>query len=137
MSARDKPAGAGSAATTATLEAACRELVTAEVVAFGGVGLRGHVLPPTMAYRTLREVIAAGPAGVAAVKPRLQEVMRVATPAGKIYAGVLMREVDPAAARAFWQAQVADHTRVSTFIGCVRGSTTLAEFAGDQLSAAG
>lgn len=125
------------APTTAQLDAACRDLIVADVVAFAGVGLRGHVLQPTLAYRTIRRVVAMGPGGVAAVKPRLQHVMKVATPAGQIYAAVLMREIDPAAARAFWQGRVADQDRVSTFIGCVQSYTTVAEFAEDQLSVAG
>jgi hypothetical protein len=132
------PSGSSSrseaAPTPAQLDAAYRDLIKADVVAFAGVGLRGHLLEPTLAYRTVRRAIAIGQGGAAAVKPKLEHIMRAGTPAGKVYAAVLMREVDPAAARTFWKSVSGESTPISTFIGCVRGRTTVAQFAEDQLS---
>jgi hypothetical protein len=110
---------------------ALRELVSADVVAFGGVGLMSRVLPVTEAYRTFDRAIARD--GVA-LRPHVDWLLTHATPAGKVYAAALMQSLDPAAGRAAWQSLAKERAEITTFVGCVRNRTSLAEYAGDRLA---
>jgi hypothetical protein len=105
-----------------------RALEKASSVAFGGVGVAATILPETQAYDEL-----AG-ARDPALKPRLERLVAKATPAGKVYAALLLDRIDPAAGRRAWQRLARDTTPVSTFSGCLMGSSTLAEYAATQLA---
>ena len=112
------------------LASAVRELATAEVVAFGGVGLAGQVLPPTAAYQRIE---AALPHRAEEIRPQLDWLLANGSPAGRTYAATLLDRVDPAAARAAWRSVLGDQAGFTTFSGCVMGQTTLGEYAAYQL----
>ncbi|MBE1485947.1 hypothetical protein [Plantactinospora soyae] len=112
------------------LTSAVRELATADVVAFGGVGLAGQVLPPTEAYRVIE---AALPERAEAVRSRLDWLLGNGSAAGRAYAATLLGEVDPAAARAAWRALVDEEAELTTFSGCLMDQTTLGEYAAARL----
>jgi len=104
-----------------------KTLVKAETVAFGPIGFAAQTLPATEAYERLAE------SGDPALRPRLEKLLAKATPAGKVYAAVLLSRLDPAAGRQAWQRLAGDRAEVTTFAGCVGGRTTLAEYAAAQL----
>jgi hypothetical protein len=122
----------GSGAVRPEDEQALGELAHADVLAFGGVGLASQVLPATEAFHALCGAVDNG-AG-ASLRPALEELLRSATPAGKVYAALLLTRLDPVAGRAAWQGLARDRAEVTTFSGCVMNKTTLAEYAADQLS---
>jgi hypothetical protein len=115
------------------IEAALAELAAADVVAFGGVGFAGEVLPPTAAYRAIE---AALPEQATALRPRLVGLLSAPGPAGRVYAAALLTALDPAAGREAWitlrDAPDAD-AGFTTFTGCVMRRTTLREYARRQL----
>ncbi len=105
------------------MERHLRKLEKADVVAFGGVGFAGEILPVTEAYDAVAEHLSP------ALRPRLERLIERATPAGKVYGAVLLGRIDPAAARAAWSRLAKDRSPVDTFSGCIKGRTTLAEYA--------
>lgn len=115
-------------------EALLERLATASTLAFGGVGIASTTLPETDAYLTLGRHVD-GPASVE-LRRGLERLLDRATPAGKVYAADLLARIDPAAGRQAWERLASDPAEVSTFTGCVMGRTTLAEYAGNRLSAA-
>jgi hypothetical protein len=108
-----------------------KELEKADVVAFGGVGFAGEVLPVTRAYDAIAGEL------TEAVRPGLERLLDRATPAGKVYAATLLTRLDPDAGRAAWRRLAGDRSPVATFSGCVRGRTTLAAYASAQPGAPG
>jgi hypothetical protein len=106
-----------------------RELAEADVVAFGGVGFAGEILPVTRAYDAVAEELARHGA---TLRPHLDWLLEHATPAGKVYAATLLDRVDPAAGLAAWRRLADDPAPVRTFVGCLMRQTTLAEYAGSR-----
>jgi hypothetical protein len=117
--------------TADAITPALRELVSADLVAFAGVGLISRVLPVTEAYRTLDAAVARDGA---ALRPRIEWLLANATPAGKVYAATLMQRLDPVAGRAAWQSLAKEPAEITTFVGCVMNKTSLSEYVGDRLS---
>ncbi|MCX4387495.1 hypothetical protein OG777_11195 [Micromonospora peucetia] len=113
--------------------AALDELRQADVVAFGGVGIAGTVLPVTEAYRRVEAALGDGPENL---RGQLERLLDEGTPAGRVYAATLLERVDPAAGRAAWTALRDDPAEFGTFIGCVMGRSTLREYASERLAAA-
>ena len=99
-----------------------KELESADVVAFGGVGFAGEVLPVTRAYDAI----------AGQLSPALRPSLDRATPAGKVYAATLLGRLDPQAGREAWQRLAGDRSAVNTFSGCVKGRTTLSAYASSQ-----
>jgi hypothetical protein len=112
------------------LTAAVRELSGADVLAFGGVGLAGQVLPPTAAYQAVE---AALPRRAAEVRPGLDWLLGHGSPAGRAYAATLLGRLDPAAGRAAWRSLLRQPGTFTSFFGCVMGQETLGEYAARQL----
>jgi hypothetical protein len=112
---------------TGSLKDAAKELAKADVLAFGGVGLVGRILPPTEAYLRLAGALAAEPGEV---RKQAEWLLRKGSAAGKAYAATLLDQIDPAAARSAWESLAGDKDELTTFQGCVMGRTTLAEYAG-------
>jgi hypothetical protein len=108
------------------LERHLQELERAEVVAFGGVGFAGEVLSVTKAFDTVAEQLSP------ALRPRLGRLLDRASPAGRVYAAVLLGRVDREAGREAWERLAGDRAPVETFSGCVKNRTTLAEYAAAQ-----
>jgi hypothetical protein len=108
------------------LERQLQELERAEVVAFGGVGFAGEVLSVTRAFDAVGEQLSP------ALRPRLGRLLDRASPAGRVYAVVLLGRLDPEAGRQAWQRLAGDRAPVETFSGCVKNRTTLAEYAAAQ-----
>jgi hypothetical protein len=102
-------------------------LAQAHTVAYGGVGITGAMLPETTAYYTLLEL------RDARLRPRLEQLVATATPAGKVYAASLLAALDQAAGRAAWQRLAADGSPLATMSGCIADRTTLAEYAATHL----
>lgn len=113
--------------------AALDELRQADMVAFGGVGIAGTVLPVTEAYRRVEAALGDGPEDL---RGQLERLLDEGTPAGRVYAATLLERVDPAAGRAAWTALRDDPAEFGTFIGCVMGRSTLREYASERLAAA-
>ena len=103
-------------------------LAKADVVAFGGVGFAGTVLPATRAFDELAGRL------TGELRPDLERLVARATPAGKVYAATLLARLDPAAGLAAWQRLAADGSPVGTFTGCIRAETTLAEYAAERIA---
>jgi len=114
------------------LAAAVRELARADVVAFGGVGFAGQILPVTEAYRTVAALAGQGNE----VRTQVEWLLATGSAAGKVYAATLLETIDSAAARAAWRTLSTDPSELVTFSGCMQTRTTLAEYALER-SAAG
>jgi hypothetical protein len=112
------------------VEKRVRELASADVVAFAGVGLMSRVLPVTEAYRTMSAAV--GRDG-AALRPHLDWLLTNGTPAGKVYGATLLRELDPEAAAEAWQSLATERGDITTFSGCILNKVPLARYAADQL----
>jgi hypothetical protein len=110
---------------TDSVTTAVRELAKADVLAFGGVGLVGRILPATEAYLAVAARLGDGDK----VRPQLAWLLANGSAAGKAYAATLLNELDPAAGREAWRSLVKDKTQFTTFSGCIMGRTTLAEYA--------
>lgn len=118
---------------TGDITTAVRELASAEVVAFGGVGLAARVLPVTEAYQTVAAALAER---AEEVRPHIAWLLANGSPAGKAYAATLLATFDPEAARAAWGALSHESAEFTTFHGCVMDRTTLGRYATGQLSVA-
>ncbi|MEV4117544.1 hypothetical protein [Micromonospora sp. NPDC049645] len=115
------------------LGAAVDELVAADTLAFGGVGIAGKLLPVTEAYE---RVLAALDEHPEEVRRQLDRVLTDGTPAGRAYAATLLESIDPAAARAAWTTLRDDPSEFTTFVGCVMDRETLGAYASQRLAAA-
>ncbi|MEV0560716.1 hypothetical protein [Dactylosporangium sp. NPDC050588] len=107
------------------------QLAAADTLAFGGVGFAGTLTPATKAYFAVGEGLHRHGAKL---RPKLEALLDHATPAGRVYAAELLTRIDPAAGRAAWQRLAGQDAAVSTFTGCMMGSTTLAQYAQDRLN---
>jgi hypothetical protein len=114
------------------LGAAVRDLAKADVVAFGGVGLVGRILPATEAYQTVADAADREPDKV---RPELDWLLANGSPAGKAYAATLLDQLDPAAGRDAWRRLTGEPGELTTFQGCIMNRTTLAEYAGARTGA--
>ncbi|MEU8128257.1 hypothetical protein AB0B68_13665 [Micromonospora sp. NPDC049049] len=115
------------------LSAAVDELVTAETLAFGGVGIAGTLLPVTEAYHRVEAALSDHPDEV---RRQLDRVLVDGTPAGRAYAATLLERVDPETARATWTSLRDDPSELTTFVGCVMDRETLGTYASRRLAAA-
>ncbi|MGC5318407.1 hypothetical protein ACPXB5_06660 [Micromonospora arida] len=115
------------------LGAAVDELVAADTLAFGGVGIAGTLLPVTEAYHRVEAALSDHPEEV---RRQLDRVLADGTPAGRAYAATLLERVDPAAARAAWTSLRDDPSEFTTFVGCVMDRETLGTYASRRLAAA-
>lgn len=96
------------------------------MVAFGGVGFAGTVLPETTAFEVLA---AAGPG----IRPKLEKLLASATPAGKIYAATALQRIDPDAGAAAWRRLAEDHSDVTVGSGCLVDKRSVSQYASEQL----
>jgi hypothetical protein len=117
---------------SAELAAAVRELARADVVAFGGVGFAGQILPATEAYRTVADALARRGQEM---RTHVDGLLASGSAAGKVYAATLLEQVDPAAARAAWRMLSTDPSELVTFSGCLQTRTTLARYASERAAA--
>ncbi|MFI6065533.1 hypothetical protein ACIA47_09730 [Micromonospora sp. NPDC051227] len=115
------------------LAAAVDELVAADTLAFGGVGIAGTLLPVTEAYHRVEAALSDHPEEV---RRQLDRVLADGTPAGRAYAATLLERVDPEAARAAWTSLRDDPSEFTTFVGCVMDRETLGTYASRRLAAA-
>lgn len=115
------------------LGAAVDELVAADTLAFGGVGIAGATLPVTEAYHRVEAALDDHPEEV---RRQLERVLADGTPAGRAYAATLLERIDPAAARAAWTSLRDDPSEFTTFVGCVMDRETLGHYASLRLAAA-
>ncbi|MBM0276450.1 hypothetical protein [Micromonospora tarensis] len=115
------------------LGAAVEEVITADTLAFGGVGIAGSTLPVTQAYERISAALDDHPEEV---RRQLDRVLADGTPAGRAYAATLLERIDPAAARAAWTALRNDPSEFTTFVGCVMDRETLGNYASQRLAAA-
>ncbi|MCG5450845.1 hypothetical protein ACFYP0_30590 [Micromonospora arida] len=115
------------------LGAAVDELVAADTLAFGGVGIAGTLLPVTEAYHRVEAALSDHPEEV---RRQLDRVLADGTPAGRAYAATLLERVDPEAARAAWTSLRDDPSEFTTFVGCVMDRETLGTYASRRLAAA-
>lgn len=113
-------------AATLPIERAVETLSNAGMLAFGGVGIAGSVLPETTAFDA---VVAAG----SAAKPALEQLLDTATPAGKVYAATALQRIDPEAGRAAWRRLVDDGGELTTASGCLIDRNTVGQYAAEQL----
>jgi len=88
-------------------------------------------LRPTKAYSAVRGCLR-GPG--AELRPRLEPPLDGAKPAGRLYAAELLTHVDAEAGRAAWQRLARQDAEVTTFSGCMMGTTTLTRYAQDRLN---
>ena len=105
-------------------------IAKADTVAFGGVGIAGTLLPATQAYFELEEALLQHKEEL---RPRLEQLLDTATPAGRIYAAELLTRIEAAAGRAAWQRLAEQDAEVTTMSGCIMGKTTLRSYAADRL----
>ncbi|MEU5670842.1 hypothetical protein ACGF3C_03880 [Micromonospora sp. NPDC047762] len=115
------------------LGAAVDELVAAETLAFGGVGIAGTLLPVTEAYHRVEAALSDHPDEV---RRQLDRVLADGTPAGRAYAATLLERIDPETARATWTSLRDDPSELTTFVGCVMDRETLGTYASRRLAAA-
>ncbi|WP_433552177.1 hypothetical protein ACQP08_00695 [Micromonospora zamorensis] len=115
------------------LGAAVDELVAADTLAFGGVGIAGKLLPVTEAYQRVEAALDDHPEEV---RRQLDRVLADGTPAGRAYAATLLERIDRAAARAAWTSLRDDPSEFTTFVGCVMDRETIGNYAAQRLAAA-
>ncbi|MGI5524809.1 hypothetical protein ACQEUX_28275 [Micromonospora sp. CA-259024] len=115
------------------LHAAVDELVAADTLAFGGVGIAGTTLPVTEAYHRVEAALDDHPEDV---RRQLDRVLADGTPAGRAYAATLLERIDPAAARDVWTSLRDDPSEFTTFVGCLMDRETLGNYASQRLAAA-
>ncbi|KAB1937959.1 nucleotidyltransferase family protein [Micromonospora sp. ALFpr18c] len=115
------------------LRAAVDELVGADTLAFGGVGIAGTLLPVTEAYHRVAAALDDHPEEV---RRQLDRVLAEGSPAGRAYAATLLERIDPEAARATWTSLRDDPTEFTTFVGCVMDRETLGNYATHRLASA-
>ena len=108
-----------------------RLLAEADTLAFGGVGFAGTLLPATEAYFAVEEGLRQHGAKL---RPKLEALLDRATPAGRLYAAELLTRLDAAAGKAAWEHLARQDGEVTTFTGCMMGSTTLARYAQDRIN---
>ena len=108
-----------------------RQLAEADTLAFGGTGITGALPPAAKAYFTLEEGLRQHGA---ALRPRLEKLLDTAKPAGRLYAAELLTHVDADAGRAAWRRLAGQDGEVTTFQGCMMGSTTIRRYAQDRLN---
>ncbi|MFJ8578926.1 hypothetical protein [Micromonospora sp. NPDC093277] len=113
------------------LDADVRELVAADTLAFGGVGIAGTLLPATEAYQRVERALDEHPAEA---RQQVDRLLEQGSPAGKAYAAALLDTVDRAAGRAAWSRLRADDGELTTFTGCLMDQTTLGEYAAERLA---
>ena len=106
------------------------EIAKADTVAFGGVGIAGSLLPATQAYFTLEEAL---PVYRDALKPRLEKLLRTATPAGRIYAAELLNHDDATVGQEAWHRLEGQSDDVTLFRGCVMSRTTVGGYVADRV----
>jgi hypothetical protein len=110
-----------------------KALANADTVAFGPVGIAATLLPETQAYDDLVDAGRDDPAGLV---PRLEKLVREASPAGKIYAAEAIARINPVAGRRAWEWLATDSGEFMTLNGCIGGRGTLAEYAMGRLATA-
>jgi len=108
-----------------------KALAKAERVAFGPTGIGGRILPETRAFDELVEAGREAPAGL---RPKLEKLLRDASPAGKVYAAEALTSIDPPAGRRAWERLTGEPGEVMSINGCIPGRTTLAEYASQRLA---
>jgi hypothetical protein len=109
-----------------SVERALELLAGSGMVAFGGVGFAGTLLPETTAFEVL---VSAG----SAVRPELEKLLASATPAGKIYAATALQRIDPDAGVAAWRHLAGDGSDVTIASGCIIGKRPVSQYASEQL----
>jgi hypothetical protein len=107
-----------------------RLLADADTLAFGGVGIAGTLLPATKAYFAVEEGLRQHGDEL---RPRLETLLDKATPAGRVYVAELLTHVDADAGRAAWRRLEGQDGTVTTFNGCIMGSTTVGRYAQERL----
>jgi len=107
-----------------------RLLADADTLAFGGVGIAGTLLPATKAYFTVEEGLRQHGDDL---RPRLETLLDKATPAGRVYAAELLTHVGTDAGKAAWRRLAGQDGAVTTFNGCIMGSTTVGRYAQERL----
>ncbi|GAA0724686.1 hypothetical protein Drose_38005 [Dactylosporangium roseum] len=107
-----------------------RLLADADTLAFGGVGIAGTLPPATKAYFAIEEGLRQHGAQL---RPKLEALLGKATPAGRVFAAELLTHIDADAGRAAWQRLAGQDDAVTTFNGCIMGSTTLGRYAAERL----
>lgn len=110
--------------------AAVRELATADVLAFGGVGTAGQLLPVTEAYQVVEDAL---PERADDVRRHLGWLLANGSAAGKAYAATLLGRFDAVAARTAWESLVGDRSEFTTFSGCLMDRATLGEYVAAHL----
>lgn len=91
-------------------------------------GVAAAPAPTSAAYFTLRA------AGVE-VRPRIEYLLANAAPGGRLYAGMLLQRLDPAAARTVWEGLAGDPTELGVMRGgCDILPGTVADFATSMLT---
>ncbi|WP_410810489.1 hypothetical protein [Micromonospora sp. 067-2] len=115
------------------IDDAVDELVGADTLAFGGVGIAGTLLPVTEAYHRVEAALDDHPEEV---RRQLDRLLAEGSPAGRAYAATLLERVDPSAAQGAWTSLRNDPTEFTTFVGCVMGRTTLGDYATQRLAVA-
>jgi hypothetical protein len=115
------------------LDAAVKELATADTLAFGGVGIAGTLLPATEAFRHVERALDEHPEQA---RKKVDWLLSHGSPAGRAYAATLLDGVDPEAGRAAWERLRDDDDEFTTFTGCIMGRATLRGYATERLTGA-
>lgn len=111
-------------------DAAFAELVRAQSVAFGGVGIANIEGPESKAFWKIRE-------SGAAYLPSIHRLIVEATPAGRVYAATLLTAIDQLAGRRAWEHLATQDDAIGTGAGCLVKATRVSEYAIGQLAKMG
>ncbi|MEU3452668.1 hypothetical protein ABZ671_03555 [Micromonospora sp. NPDC006766] len=113
------------------LDAAVRELASADTLAFGGVGIAGTLLPATAAYQQVERALKENPAEA---RQQVDWLLEHGSPAGKAYAAASLDTVDRELGRVAWTRLRDDAGELTTFTGCLMDQTTLGAYAAGRLA---
>jgi hypothetical protein len=112
------------------INAAFDQLLKAQAVAFGGVGIANIEGPESSAYF---QILATGPAHLEPIHRLLDQ----ASPAGRVFAATLLAAIDGAAGRRAWQRLAAQTDIVSVHAGCCFSESRLSSYAIKELARMG
>lgn len=116
----------GTANTKPDIPAAFDVLMSADGLAFGGVGIAGIVPETATAFR---QISATGNA----YSRHIERLFRHGTPAGRVYGATLLAAIDPARAAWVWGVLSAQPGSFEAGSGCVVDSCELSRYAANQL----
>jgi hypothetical protein len=89
----------------------------------------GAVAKPSQLYQAFEQALKSGKS----IRPEIEQLLREATPAGRIYAAMLLVKLDPKAGRQLLEQMKSDQTALTEASGCRSSQTSVGAAVADIL----